>query len=126
MIKSCARCGKEFEIIDPSRNSQKYCSRECYNEVSRVKNSERRQRYRETEHNIVERKSTKEQGKLCKRYGCLYHPNKAAANSCDYTLITGKLRGCACGKDCTCYKRGTAKERKRMQIENAKKSFYGY
>lgn len=124
MTKICAHCGKEFEIIDSSRNSQKYCSRDCYNEVAK----ERSKIYRELNGKIKskEPQPTKDDGKRCKRYGCLYHPSKTAANSCDYTLVTGKLRGCAPGQDCTCYKRGTKEERKRMQIENAKKNFYGW
>lgn len=121
MLKHCARCGKEFEITDPSRNSQKYCSPECRNEANRERikqNNDNRPK--------KEPQPTKEQSKRCKRYGCLYHPNKHAPNSCDYTLITGKLRGCAPGQGCICYKRGTKEERKRLQIENSKKNFYGW
>lgn len=124
MIKHCARCGKEFEIIDSSRNSQKYCSRECYRIVQLEKDKERKLRLKKTQNKINPPKPT--ELKRCKRYSCLYHPRKEAPNGCDYTLITGKLRGCPAGQDCNCYKRGTAKQRKQLQIENAKKNFYGW
>ena len=124
MIKHCARCGKEFEIIDSSRNSQKYCSRDCYNAVSREKDKERKLKLKKAQNKINPPKPTER--KRCKRYSCLYHPRKEAPNGCDYTLITGKLRGGEPGQGCTCYKRGSAKERQRMQIENAKNGYWGW
>lgn len=129
MIKHCARCGKRFEV-EPPKNSQKYCSRECYEIVSRERNKKTK-KHREAMRIIksAESKETqlaKEQRKYCKRYSCLYHPAKPAANNCDYTLMTGKLRGCKGGEGCTCYKKGTAEERKRLQIENSKNGFWGW
>lgn len=124
MLKHCARCGKEFEV-NPFQSARKYCSDECSAEAER----ERKSKYnRERRRNKVAEppKPTKEQGKRCKRYSCLYHPIKSAPNGCDYTLVTGELRGCAPGEGCICYKRGSAKERQRMQIENAKNQFWGW
>ena len=121
MLKHCARCGKEFEIKNRFCGSQRYCSSECRNKADRERikrNNDNRPK--------KEPQPTKDDGKRCKRYSCLYHPRKEAPNGCDYTLITGKLRGCAPGQGCNCYKRGTAKEKKRLQIENAKKNFYGW
>lgn len=120
MIKHCARCGKEFEAKFP-QNARIYCSEQCYKAVAREKNRERNKLYRE-----AKRKIKPTERKYCKRYGCLYHPRKGAANNCDYTVVTGKLRGCPSGEGCTCYKRGTAQERKQIQIENAKNQFWGW
>ena len=56
----------------------------------------------------------------CKRYDCLYHPQKGCLNGCDYILITGKKRGCAGGKECNKYEYATDEERlyiKRRIIE---------
>lgn len=124
MIKHCARCGTEFEITNPHCGSQKYCSRECYRIVQLEKDKERKLRLKKAQNKINPPKPIER--KYCERYGCLYHPYKGADNNCDYTLMTGKLRGCKGGEGCTCYKRGTPEERKRLQIENAKNGYWGW
>lgn len=119
MLKHCARCGKEFEIKNRFCGSQRYCSSECRNEADR-------ERIKRNNDSRPKKPQEPTPQKRCKRYSCLYHPRKEAPNGCDYTVITGKLRGCAPGQGCTCYKRGTAKERKRLQVENAKNGYWGW
>lgn len=107
MTKICPQCGTEFTVYGTNQNSRKYCSKECYTEANRKLASEPGARIR------------------CRRYDCLYRPQKSADNGCDYFLITGELRNCPPGKDCTCYKHATPAERKARQIKSINSALGG-
>lgn len=107
MTKICPQCGTEFTFYGRNQNSRKYCSKECYSEANRKRSKDPAVR------------------RMCKRYDCIYHPYKGADNSCDYTIITDKIRPCPPGEGCTCYEYATPTERKRRQVKTANKIFKG-
>lgn len=54
--------------------------------------------------------------KGCGRKDCFYRSENAGEFvSCDFLLITGELRGCPIGDECTRYKKG---DRKRKWMNN--------
>lgn len=117
MTKTCAHCGKEFVIDTPLKNAKKYCSRECVAEVIRIRNREKYNKRKKSQHQVNAETKPAEERKYCKRYDCLYHPYQSADNNCDYTLITGEPRGCPGGERCTRYKHATPAERKVRQLK---------
>lgn len=62
--------------------------------------------------------------KHCKRYDCLYHPSKNAANNCDYFWINGKYRKKGENGECLSYTKSTPEEKQRMKIDIAEKQIY--
>lgn len=64
--------------------------------------------------------------KYCKRYNCLYHPVKHAANNCDYFWVTGKYREKDENGKCLSYIKATPAEKHKLKVGNAvKQKFFG-
>lgn len=91
MKKVCPVCQKEFE---PINGRQKYCSLEC----------------RKTNKIAVSKK-----WKYCNHRDCLYFCDTKDYNRCDYNWLTGELRDCGRGAECTKYKHSTPSERRKYR-----------
>lgn len=55
--------------------------------------------------------------RTCKRTDCLYYSPKVDYNGCDYCFLTGNLRGCQRGEECTKYRYATEQQRLQYRTE---------
>ena len=116
MIKKCDWCGKQFQ----SSSRKKYCCEECLrlgkNEYARL-----RSEHKKIKDSYLQSYYTT--NKLCKRYDCLYHAPYGSQNACDFCYLTGRLRNCGRGDNCTRYITSTPEEKQQfrtlmMQLSN--------
>lgn len=116
-MKICPICGKEFE---PAHNNQKYCCPKCQKEAIRLLAKERRLKKK------PKNKRKSKPWQHCNRTDCLYYnDSKTPINYCDYNWLTGQLKSCKGGAECTKYKHSTAEERKRYRNSVLKKDEEG-
>lgn len=97
-MKICPVCQKEFEVKS-SFSYQIYCSVQCREENNKIKR----------------RKQRPKKWKYCNRRDCLYFCDTKDYNRCDYNWLTGNLRDCGRGAECTRYKHATPSERKKYR-----------
>lgn len=106
-MRACKNCHKLFE---PKANNSRYCSLSCRYEAQIKRNRISRQKKKATA-------TTKTlPWKYCNRTDCLYYNDSwNYLNKCDYLWLTGKLRGCGRGEDCTKYIQATREARKKYR-----------
>ena len=110
-IKTCAICGKEFEVA-PHGTTRMTCSEECRRKLISLRDKEKRAAQREK----LKGKAcgpkflTVSECRLCRSCKWAGKANGGAATvSCDFAFRTGELRGCDVSEHCKRYERKGAR-----------------
>lgn len=91
MKKICPVCQKEFE---QTSHRQLYCSVQC-RKINKI--------------------AVSKKWKYCNHRDCLYFCDTKDYNRCDFNWLTGELRDCGRGAECTKYKHATPSERRKYR-----------